>query len=99
MTVGILGLTTMRRHNPHGKEALRADHYRGCLLGLAADDALGTTLEFTSPGTFKRIEDKQLAGAFYGNQGIPESWRARLALRERIVVFADQLCAVAESND
>ncbi len=26
------------------------DRYRGCLLGLAAGDALGTTLEFTSPG-------------------------------------------------
>ena len=28
------------------------DRYRGCLLGLAAGDALGTTLEFTQPGSF-----------------------------------------------
>jgi ADP-ribosyl-[dinitrogen reductase] hydrolase len=40
----------------------------------------------------------QLAGAFYGEQGIPETWRARLALRKRIVAFADQLCALAESG-
>jgi len=26
--------------------------YRGSLLGLAVGDALGTTLEFKSPGTF-----------------------------------------------
>jgi ADP-ribosylglycohydrolase len=28
------------------------DRYRGYLLGLAAGDALGTTLEFKPPGTF-----------------------------------------------
>ena len=26
------------------------DRFRGCLLGLAAGDALGTTLEFRTPG-------------------------------------------------
>ncbi len=31
------------------------DRYRGCLLGLAAGDALGTTLEFCRPGTFAPI--------------------------------------------
>lgn len=40
----------------------------------------------------------QLAGALYGEQGIPETWRARLALGERITAFADQLCALAESK-
>jgi hypothetical protein len=39
-----------------------------------------------------------VAGAFYDEQGIPEPWRARLALRERIIEFAEQLCAVAESK-
>ena len=29
--------------------------YRGSLLGLAVGDALGTTLEFKAPGTFKPI--------------------------------------------
>jgi ADP-ribosyl-[dinitrogen reductase] hydrolase len=40
----------------------------------------------------------QLAGAFYGEQGIPKTWRARLALGKRIAAFADQLCALTESN-
>jgi ADP-ribosyl-[dinitrogen reductase] hydrolase len=31
--------------------------YGGCLLGLAVGDALGTTLEFSPPGTFTPIED------------------------------------------
>jgi len=31
------------------------DRYRGCLLGLAAGDALGTTLEFRAPGSFEPI--------------------------------------------
>jgi ADP-ribosyl-[dinitrogen reductase] hydrolase len=38
--------------------------YRGCLLGLAVGDALGTTLEFTSPGTFTPIDDLIGGGPF-----------------------------------
>ena len=33
------------------------DRFRGCLLGLAAGDALGTTLEFKTPGSFTPIDD------------------------------------------
>ena len=33
------------------------DRFRGCLLGLATGDALGTTLEFKPPGTFQPIDD------------------------------------------
>lgn len=33
------------------------DRYLGCLLGLATGDALGTTLEFRLPGSFKPITD------------------------------------------
>lgn len=33
------------------------DRYQGALLGLAAGDALGTTLEFSKPGTFEPIRD------------------------------------------
>ena len=33
------------------------DRFRGCLLGLATGDALGTTLEFRRPGSFRPIED------------------------------------------
>jgi len=37
---------------------------RGCLLGLATGDALGTTLEFRAPGTFKPISDLVGGGPF-----------------------------------
>jgi ADP-ribosylglycohydrolase len=40
------------------------DRYRGCLLGLAVGDALGTTLEFKRPGTFKPISDMVGRGPF-----------------------------------
>ena len=40
------------------------DRYRGCLLGLAAGDALGTTLEFRPPGTFEPIDDIVGGGPF-----------------------------------
>jgi ADP-ribosylglycohydrolase len=38
--------------------------YRGCLLGLAAGDALGTTLEFKPPGSFTPISDMHGGGPF-----------------------------------
>ena len=40
------------------------DRFRGCLLGLAACDALGTTLEFKSPGSFEPIADMVGGGPF-----------------------------------
>ena len=40
------------------------DRFRGCLLGLAAGDALGTTLEFKRPGTFQPIDDMIGGGPF-----------------------------------
>ena len=40
------------------------DRYRGALLGLAVGDALGTTLEFKAPGTFKPIADMVGGGPF-----------------------------------
>jgi ADP-ribosylglycohydrolase len=38
--------------------------YLGCLLGLAAGDAVGTTLEFRPPGTFQPITDMVGGGPF-----------------------------------
>jgi ADP-ribosyl-[dinitrogen reductase] hydrolase len=38
--------------------------YRGCLLGLAVGDALGTTLEFSPPGTFTPIGNMIGGGPF-----------------------------------
>ena len=37
----------------------------------------------------------QLAGALYGDQGLPKSWTSGLLRRSMIVDFADQLLAVA----
>lgn len=40
------------------------ERYRGCLLGLAAGDAVGTALEFCPPGSFAPIDDMQGGGPF-----------------------------------
>ena len=40
------------------------DRFRGCLLGLATGDALGTALEFQPPGTFEPIDDMIGRGPF-----------------------------------
>lgn len=40
------------------------ERYRGALVGLAAGDALGTTLEFKPPGTFTSITDMVGGGPF-----------------------------------
>lgn len=45
--------------------------FRGCLLGLAVGDALGTTLEFRSPGTFTPIDDMLGGGPF---RLLPGQW-------------------------
>jgi len=42
----------------------RRDRYRGALLGLAAGDALGTTLEFCAPGGFTPIDGIVGGGPF-----------------------------------
>ncbi len=42
----------------------KRERYRGCLLGLAVGDALGTTLEFQPPGSFTPITDMIGGGPF-----------------------------------
>jgi ADP-ribosyl-[dinitrogen reductase] hydrolase len=39
--------------------------FRGAMLGLAVGDAVGTTLEFKSPGSFKKIDDLVGGGPFH----------------------------------
>lgn len=51
--------------------AMMKDRYRGCLLGLAVGDALGTTLEFKSPGSFEPIDDMVGGGPF---NLVPGEW-------------------------
>ena len=48
---------------PVASEAL-SDRRAGCLLGLATGDALGTTLEFSRPGSFKPMTDMVGGGPF-----------------------------------
>ncbi|CAN5680511.1 ADP-ribosylglycohydrolase family protein [soil metagenome] len=45
------------------------DRFRGSVLGLATGDAVGTTLEFEQPGTFKPITDMVGGGPFNLNRG------------------------------
>jgi ADP-ribosyl-[dinitrogen reductase] hydrolase len=45
------------------------ERYRGALLGLAAGDALGTTLEFKPPGTFAPLADMIGGGQFHLKSG------------------------------
>nr|HPL68310.1 ADP-ribosylglycohydrolase family protein [Smithellaceae bacterium] len=42
----------------------KLNRYRGCLLGLAVGDALGTALEFKPPGSFTPITDMIGGGPF-----------------------------------
>jgi len=56
------------------------DRYAGALLGLAAGDALGTTLEFRAPGTFEDI----VGGGPFG----PRSVSVPFAAPPRSPVFA-----------
>ena len=47
------------------------DNIQGCMLGMAVGDALGTTLEFRSPGTFSPIKDMLGGGPF---RLLPGQW-------------------------
>ena len=40
------------------------DRYRGCLLGLACGDAVGTALEFRARGSFTPVDDMVGGGPF-----------------------------------
>ena len=50
-------------------ELTTRDRFRGCLLGLATGDALGTALEFKQPGTFLEIDDMVGGGPFALRRG------------------------------
>ncbi len=45
------------------------DRFRGCLLGLAVGDALGTTVEFRPRGSFPPLTDMVGGGPFYLQPG------------------------------
>jgi ADP-ribosylglycohydrolase len=60
----------------------------GCLLAVNLGDDADTTGAVYG----------QLAGAFYGESGIPQSWRSQLAYRQLIESMADQLFTLAQSS-
>lgn len=45
------------------------DRYRGCLLGLACGDAIGTTVEFSTRGSFNPLTDMVGGGPFHLKPG------------------------------
>lgn len=45
------------------------DRYHGALLGLATGDAVGTTLEFKSPGSFQPLDNMVGGGPFHLQPG------------------------------
>ncbi len=49
---------------PRVESGAGADSFRGCLLGLAVGDAVGTTVEFAPPGTFEPVTDMVGGGPF-----------------------------------
>ena len=46
-----------------------SDRFRGCLLGLAAGDAVGTTVEFSARGSFKSVTEMVGGGPFHLRAG------------------------------
>jgi ADP-ribosyl-[dinitrogen reductase] hydrolase len=57
----------------------------GCLMAVNIGDDADTTGAVYG----------QIAGAFYGIDAIPESWREKIALKETILAFADRLYHLA----
>ncbi|MCH5375002.1 MAG: ADP-ribosylglycohydrolase family protein, partial [Planctomycetes bacterium] len=45
------------------------DRFRGCLLGLACGDAVGTTVEFRARGSFPPVTDMNGGGPFHLDAG------------------------------
>jgi ADP-ribosyl-[dinitrogen reductase] hydrolase len=50
--------------NPATVAVTRLERYQGALLGLAAGDAVGTTVEFSARGTFEPVTDMVGGGPF-----------------------------------
>ena len=64
----------------------KTDNYKdGCLLAVNLGDDADTTGAVYG----------QIAGAFYGEAELPESWRAKIAMPDVIKKFADKLFALS----
>lgn len=65
------------------------NRYRGCLIGLAVGDALGTALEFSPPGTFTPLTDMVGGGPFNLQPGEwTDDTSMALCLAESLVINA-----------
>ena len=62
----------------------------GCLLGLAAGDAVGTTVEFKQPGSFEPVEDMVGGGPFHLEPGCwTDDTSMALCLAESLLTCQD----------
>lgn len=69
---------------------LQKDRFNGCFIGLAAGDALGTTVEFSSPGAFEPVTDIVGGGVFGLEAGQwTDDTSMALCLAESLVRKAD----------
>ena len=67
----------------------RRSFREGALLAVNLGDDADTTAAIYG----------QIAGAFYGADGIPAEWRAKLTMHDFIQEKADQLFAIAEMSN
>ena len=65
-----------------------SDFREGCLLAANLGDDADTTAAVYG----------QLAGAHHGEQGIPEQWRSKLAMRDVIEGFAERLFSLSRKR-
>jgi ADP-ribosyl-[dinitrogen reductase] hydrolase len=64
------------------------DYREGCLMAANLGNDADTTAAVYG----------QLAGAFYGEDGIPQEWLGKLAMRETIATFANQLYTLSQKE-
>jgi len=69
------------------------DGFRGCLIGLAAGDAALMAANLGDDADTTAAVCGQVAGAFYGESGIPADWLAKLTMYSEIYGLADRFMA------
>jgi len=81
------------------------DRIRGALLGLAVGDAIGTTVEFRAPGSFRPVEDMIGGGPFHLSPGQwTDDTSMALCLAESLIECRgfnarDQMCRYVRWRD
>jgi len=62
-------MTQQTNHRTEDQSDNKNDRFRGCLLGLAVGDAVGTTVEFRPRGSFSPVTDMVGGGPFHLKPG------------------------------